>query len=423
MTAAVAITGLGAVSGLGLGVDALWQRLVQGQTALRARAEGHALGIGELPLSLVPLPTEAGELAEDVSAQVLCSPAPRATHMSVWAASEAWRDAGLGSFGGPDVAQANGRIGVCLGTTHGEKAPWLAALRCASIAQSTQAHGPAIPAHVLATAIGAGRVLVPVAACASGNVAIAAALDWIRSGRCDVVLCGGCDALSDFVLRGFQSLRALSPVACRPFDATRSGLSLGEGAAFLVLESPQHAQARGARVRALLSGAGQSCDANHMTGPDREGRGAARAMCAALLDAGVTSAKIDFISAHGTATLFNDQMEGRAIASVFADRATSVPVHSVKGALGHSMGAASALEAVVCVRALEEDRVPATIGLQHPDPAIPLCFVQGSALSLPLRHILSTASGFGGLNAAVVFSSATRTHRSAARDVAQKVQA
>ncbi|MBL9006309.1 MAG: beta-ketoacyl-[acyl-carrier-protein] synthase family protein [Myxococcales bacterium] len=422
MTAAVAITGLGAVSGLGLGADALWQGLVSGQTALRARVEGDALGIGALPLSLVPLPTEAGELAEDLSAQVLCSPAPRATRMSVLAASEAWRDAGLGSFGAQGVPPANRRIGVCLGTTHGEKAPWLAALRRGSIAPPTDAHGPAIPAQVLAAAVGAGRVLVPVAACASGNVALAAALDWIRSGRCDVVLCGGCDALSDFVLRGFQSLRALSPGACKPFDVTRSGLSLGEGAAFLVLESPQHAQARGARVRAVLSGAGQSCDANHMTGPDREGRGAARAMCAALLDAGVTPAEIDFVSAHGTATIFNDQMEGRAIALVFADRAASVPVHSVKGALGHSMGAASALEAVVCVRALEEHRVPATIGLQDPDPAIPLRLVQGSALSLPLRHILSTASGFGGLNAAVVLSSAMRVPGNAAPGVTQKVQ-
>jgi 3-oxoacyl-[acyl-carrier-protein] synthase II len=143
-----------------------------------------------------------------------------------------------------------------------------------------------------------------------------------------------------------------------------------------------------------------------MTGPDREGRGAARALRAALQDAGLSPSQIDFVSAHGTATIFNDQMEGRALASVFADSLATLPVQSAKGALGHSMGAAAALEAVLCVRALEAQRVPATVGLSTPDPAIPLRLVHGESMALSLRHILSTASGFGGLNAAVVFSAA-----------------
>ena len=407
MTGAAAITGLGAVSGFGLGVDALWQGLIAGETALLARPDGAALGIGDLPLSLVPLPTSEGEPARPAQASDLRSLQPRATRMSLLAATEAMRDAGLDRILPLPDHGAGPRLGVCVGTTHGEKAPWLATQRLGADAVVVEPHGPAIPAQRLAALVGAQRVLVSCAACASGNVALTSALGWIRRGLCDVVLCGGCDALNDFVLRGFQSLRALSPIACRPFDAQRSGLSLGEGAAFLVLESLAHARARGARVRALLTGTGQSCDANHMTGPDREGRGAARAIRAAIADAGLASSAIDFVSAHGTATLFNDQMEGRALAAVFAERTARLPVHSVKGALGHSMGAAAALEAVVSVRALEAQRVPATVGLQTPDPAIPLCLVQGQAQALAIRHIVSTASGFGGLNAAVILSAAS----------------
>lgn len=406
MTVAAAITGLGAVSGFGLGVETLWQGLLSGQTALRARQDGAAFGIGALPLSLVPLPTPDGQSVDLASASELQSLHPRATQMTVWAAQEAWRDAGLPPGPLPVDGASPTRLGVCLGTTHGEKAPWLAAQRAGAGAQPAMAHGPAIPAQALAAMFGAQRVLVSCAACASGNVALASALGWIRSGLCDVVLCGGCDALHDFVLRGFQSLRALSPTACKPFDVRRAGLSLGEGAAFVVLESLAHAQARGQRVRALLVGSGQSCDANHMTGPDREGRGAARAMQAALHDAALSPEQIDFVSAHGTATVFNDQMEGRALALVFGDRTASLPVNSVKGALGHTMGAAAALEAVVCVRALEDQRVPGTTGLEQLDPTISLALVQGAERSLPLQRIVSTASGFGGLNAAIIVASA-----------------
>lgn len=406
MNGAAAITGLGAVSGFGLGVDALWTGLLSGATALLPRADGEKLGISGLPLSLVPLPDEAGGAPVTPGASVLRSPRPRATQMSLLAAEEALRDAGLLGERSPRPGQPTRRLGVCVGTTHGEKAPWLAAQRGDGGGEASQGtdHGPALPAQRIAQAFSADRIRVVCAACASGNVALSTGLGWLRAGLCDVVLCGGCDALHDFVLSGFQSLRALSPTACRPFDAGRSGLSLGEGAAFVVLESIEHARARGGRVRALLSGSGQSSDANHMTGPDREGRGAARAMRAALQDAGLADSAIDFVSAHGTATAFNDQMEGHALASVFGARTAHLPVHSIKGAVGHSMGAAAALEAVMIVRALEDQRVPATIGLLQPDPAIPLCLVQGQAQALPMRHILSTASGFGGLNAAIIVS-------------------
>lgn len=413
MSVAACITGLGAVSGFGLGVEPLWQGLCAGHSAVRLRPDLPFFKNGgppPPPVSLVPLP-------EDGETDPLVTGMPRASTMVTLAAREALADAGLlplldaSAPGHAAVAVNQGsiRIGVCIGTTHGEKNPWLAAQRDGSAqagALRTSMHGPAYPAMRLAAACGAVQLRVVSTACASGNSALAVALEWIRRDVVDVVLCGGCDALSDFVLRGFQSLRALSPAPCRPFDVARTGLNLGEGAALLVLESVVGAQARGARVQALLRGAGQACDANHMTGPDREGRGAARAMAAALQDAALSPADIDFVSAHGTATVFNDLMEAQALARVFGAAAPRLPLHSIKGAIGHSMGAAAALEAVVCARALQAGYVPGTAGLQTIDPAIALNVLPATAHRLPMRHVLSTASGFGGLNGAVVLSHA-----------------
>lgn len=399
----VAITGIGAVSGFGLGVERLWQGLLAGQSALLPRSDGERWGLGSLPLSLVPLTGESAE-PSTVGAEVLWDPSPRATQMASFAAAEAMRDAGLAGPRPTGAPALPTRIGICLGTTHGEKAPWLASQRRAGLIPEAAALGVATPAHELARQHHAQQLQVVCAACASGNVALQCGLGWVRSGRCDVVLCGGVDALHDFVLRGFQSLRALSASPCKPFDEKRSGLSLGEGAAFVVLESLAHAHRRQQVVQALLLGCGQACDANHMTGPDRQGRGAARAMRAALADAELSAPDIDFISAHGTATPFNDLMEGQAISAVFGQHSGQLPVHSIKGAIGHSMGAAAALEAVVMVRALQAQCVPGTTGLTAPDPAIPLQLLRGGQHALRLRHVLSTASGFGGLNAAVILS-------------------
>jgi 3-oxoacyl-[acyl-carrier-protein] synthase II len=243
-------------------------------------------------------------------------------------------------------------------------------------------------------------------ACASGNVALGAALDLLRSGRADVVVAGGVDALHDFVLAGFGCLKALDPAPCRPFDRSRRGLNLGEAACFLVVESEVHARARGARVRAWLDGAGVAADAVHMTGPDKQGRGAARAIATALADGGRRADEVDFVSAHGTATVFNDLMEGKALALAFGARVP--PVNSIKSALGHTLGAAAALEALACVRTLETGLVPPTPGLGELDPEIALDVVHGAARALPARVVLSTASGFGGTNAAVVLSASDR---------------
>jgi 3-oxoacyl-[acyl-carrier-protein] synthase II len=379
-----AITGVGAVSGFGRGADALWAGLVEGRRAMRVQEQLTAAGLDVGPVALYPeLPLGAPR---------------RAAALALAAAEEALADAGAPPRGP--------RLGVTCGTTLGGIDGWLRAVRGDDAdADASPGWSYAGPAHAVAAAVGAeGPVEVLSVACASGNVALGAALDLVRDGRCQVVLAGGVDALHDFVVAGFATLKALDPAPCRPFDRTRRGLNLGEAACFLVVEAEPHARARGARVRAFLDGYGLSADAVHMTGPDREGRGAARAMAAALADAGRAADEVDYVSAHGTATVFNDLMEAKALAAVLGARAGATPVNSVKSAVGHTLGAAGALEALVCVRTLETGLITPTPGLVEPDPEIPLDVVRERARAVEARLALSTSSGFGGTNAAIVLS-------------------
>jgi 3-oxoacyl-(acyl-carrier-protein) synthase len=377
------VTGLGAVSGFGAGAERLWRGLVDGERAVRPCASLERAGI-------------AG-YAACVGEHDPLAPGEHAIAMALEAAAEAVADAG-GVVAGP-------RLGVTVGTTLGGIGAWLDVVR--GRAESARRWTWAGPAAAIAEAHGArSSVSTSSVACASGNAALGAALDLVRSGRAAQVIAGGVDALSDFVAAGFASLKALDPAPCRPFDRARRGLNLGEGACFLVVEDEAHARARGARIRAFLDGYGASADANHMTGPDRNGAGAARAMAWALADAGLAVDAVDFVSAHGTATPFNDAMEGRALATVLGARAPSVPVNSVKGALGHTLGAAGAFEALLCVRTLETGRVAPTAGLEERDPEIALDVVQGAARAVAVGAALSTSSGFGGINAALVLRAA-----------------
>jgi 3-oxoacyl-[acyl-carrier-protein] synthase II len=376
-----AITGLGAVTGFGRGAELLWQALVEGRRALLERPE---LGLAVGPVALVPsVPLDAPS---------------RAAQLAVEAANEALADAG-------DLPR--GALGVTVGTTLGGIGGWLRVVR-AGADRAPQRWSYAGPAHAVAVEARArGPLEVASVACASGNVALGMALDLLREGRCQAVLAGGVDALNDFVLSGFGTLKALDPAPCRPFDRHRRGLNLGEGAAFLVVEAEAHARARGARIRAFLDGYGVAADAVHMTGPDKEGRGAARAMQAALADAGAAPSDVDYVSAHGTATVFNDLMEAKALHQVLGTRAPSTPLNSVKSALGHTLGAAGALEALVCVRTLETGVVAPTPGHLERDPEIALDVVAGQARSVAARVALSTTSGFGGTNAAIVVRKAS----------------
>ena len=379
----IAITGMGAVCGFGRGVDALWRGVLAGDRSMAIHADAPPVG----PLALVR------DLPFAVNADT------RAETLALWAAQEALVDAGL--------ALEPASLALCMGTTKGGIGHVLEMLRDPERAPPS----PLVRATYagtgfwLAAALGVrGPVELVSVACTSSNVAIGNALDLLRSGEATRVLAGGVDALSDFVISGFSSLKALDPSPSRPFDVERCGLNLGEGAAFVVLERESDALARGASVRARVTGYGLASDAVHMTGPDREGRGAARAIVAALRDARCDALAVDAISAHGTGTVFNDLMESQALALALGPAARTRPLNSIKSALGHTLGAAGALEAIMCVRALETQQLPPTAGHQVLDPAIELDVVHGEARTIAMRTILSTSSGFGGTNAALLFA-------------------
>ena len=235
-------------------------------------------------------------------------------------------------------------------------------------------------------------------ACASGTNAIGHAFECVRSGRYQRVLTGGYDAISELVFVGFDSLQAATPEKCRPFDSQRSGMVLGEGAAVLALENLEAAKARGANILAEVVGYGLSTDNHHLTQPNPSGSGARQAMQRALDSAGLVPAAIDYINAHGTATPFNDAAEGKAIAELF-DR---VPVSSTKGMMGHSLGAAGAIEAVISILALRDQLLPPNINFRGTDPAIDLDIVANSARPAEIVTVLSNSFGFGGTNASII---------------------
>src|SRR5213083_1029918 len=235
-------------------------------------------------------------------------------------------------------------------------------------------------------------------ACASGTNAIGHAFECVRSGRYQRVLTGGYDALSELVFVGFDSLQASTPEKCRPFDRHRTGMILGEGAAILALENLDAAQRRGAPVLAEIIGYGISTDNFHITQPDPSGIGPRQAMERAVQSAHVAENEIDYINAHGTATLFNDAAEGKAINRLF----NGVPVSSTKSMMGHSLGAAGAVEAIVCLLALQHQFLPPNINFRAPDDDIELDVVANEARPAALRTALSNSFGFGGTNASIV---------------------
>jgi 3-oxoacyl-(acyl-carrier-protein) synthase len=291
------MTGSGVQSPVGRGVPEFWEALLAGRTGVRAIERFRADDL--TPNVAAEVPWDDGD-------------ADRAGAFALQAADEALRDAGL------DLATvAPARLGIALGTTLGGMTifeRWDAAGTPVDGIEQVPYYAPAVR---LARHAGArGPVATPQLACASGTHAVALAASWIRAGHADVVLAGGTDLLCRFVVAGVNCLRATRDAA-RPFDRRRKGLVLGEGAAVVVLESEAHARARGARVRAFVSGVGAAADAIHMTAPDREGAGAARAIRAALDDAGVAPADVAFVSAHGTGTPYNDAMEAAALTRVF----------------------------------------------------------------------------------------------------------
>jgi 3-oxoacyl-[acyl-carrier-protein] synthase II len=236
-------------------------------------------------------------------------------------------------------------------------------------------------------------------ACASGTNALGHAFVSIRAGRCQRILAGGYDAISELVFVGFDSLQAATPDKCRPFDRERTGMVLGEGAAILALEELESARGRGAHILAEVTGYGISTDNHHLTQPDPSGVGPRAAMEQALRSASLPPDAIDYINAHGTATVFNDAAEGKAIAELFGKKAG---VSSTKSMMGHSLGAAGAIEAVFCLLALQHSLMPANINFRHPDQDIALDVVANTPRTGSVHATLSNSFGFGGTNASIV---------------------
>jgi 3-oxoacyl-[acyl-carrier-protein] synthase II len=235
-------------------------------------------------------------------------------------------------------------------------------------------------------------------ACASGTNAIGHAFECVRSGRYQRVLTGGYDALSEMVFVGFDSLQASTPEKCRPFDRHRTGMVLGEGAAILALENLDSANGRGARILAEIIGYGISTDNFHITQPNPSGIGPRQAMERALANANASAKEVDYINAHGTATVFNDAAEGKAISMLF----NGVPVSSTKSMMGHSLGAAGAIEAIVCLLALQHQFLPSNINFRESDDDLDLNIVANEARPARVRTVLSNSFGFGGTNASIL---------------------
>ncbi|HXT44816.1 MAG TPA: beta-ketoacyl-[acyl-carrier-protein] synthase family protein [Pseudonocardiaceae bacterium] len=406
MTTEVVITGLGATTPLGGDVTSTWDALRSGKSGVVALTEDWVDRF-DLPVRI------AAKLAVDPSdclPRVQARRWDRCEQLAVIAAREAWQHAGA-----PEVEPE--RLGVVIGTGIGGALTLLgqddllenAGMRKVSplTIPMLMPNGPA--AHVGLDLGARGGVHAPVAACASGAEALAIAWRMLRAGEVDVVVAGGAEAcILPITLAGFAQMRAMSTRndeperASRPFDIARDGFVLGEGAGAMVLERAEFAAARGAARHARLAGVGTSSDGYHITAPEPEGIGAGRAISAALRTAGLAKSDVGHVNAHATATPVGDVAEAAAIRTAIGDHPV---VTAPKGALGHLLGAAGAVEGLTCVLALRDGVVPPTLNLEDVDPGVQLDVVTGSAREVQLTAAVNDSFGFGGHNVALAFTS------------------
>jgi 3-oxoacyl-[acyl-carrier-protein] synthase II len=395
----VVITGLGLVTPIGSGWRSFWKALLAGQS-----------GIGPVTsFDTTGFPVHIGAEVKGFKPEEHVRRGPphsigRGAQLAVAAAWMALDDSGV------DLGRFNRRrVGVSMGTTSGEplfieryndirKADGLEAIP-GDMFPKYPCH--TIPANIAIEVDAHGPCLMIPTACAAGNYAIGYGFDLIRSGQAELMLAGGADAFSRITYMGFARLGAIAPERCQPFDKGRKGMVPGEGAAVLILEPLEAARARGATVYAEVLGYGLSCDSHHMTAAHPDGDGAVRAMTMAMKESGVGPDEIDYISAHGTGTPTNDRVESMAVKALFRDRASRVPISSIKSMLGHTMGAASAIESVACALAIHTGMIPPTINYEEPDPECELDCVPNQARETHPRVILNNAYAFGGNNASL----------------------
>ncbi|MEA2560382.1 MAG: 3-oxoacyl-[acyl-carrier-protein] synthase [Acidobacteriota bacterium] len=401
----VAVSGVGAVSGLGWGIGPLWEGLRAGRTAIRPfeRFDNTA---HRTHLAAEAADGDGNALTSDPRWRRLLSFADR---FAVFAAAEALAMAGVSLEEPLEEIQA----GVFFGSSTGGmfeseryfneflRGRWRSAKLRDLAAQQVNAPGDAVARWFGAS----GPVRTISSACSSGALALGAALDAVRSGEVDVAVAGGSDSLCQLTYAGFNALRSVDEGPCRPFRAGREGMSFGEGSAVLILEPLERVLARGVEPLAEFSGAGSACDAHHMTAPDPSGAGAASAMEAALHDAGMAAGEVGFINAHGTGTPLNDAAEWQALQRVFGERAGEIPLTATKALLGHLLGSSGSIEAVATVLCLRHEELHPVPAGSDVDPELPVSLVLDRPLPLPgVRAAISTSLAFGGSNAALVFS-------------------
>ena len=407
----VVVTGMGAITPLGNDVASTWEAMKAGRS-----------GIG--PITLFDPKDVSAKIGGEIRGFEADSVMPRKevrrndryVHYAWAATAEAMADAGLPNpIDSDDLAE---RTGAIIGSGIGgintmirdiveahdlgmqRVGPFLVTAMIADMA----------PGYVAIYANARGPNYSTVSACASSNHAIGAALNIIRRGDADVMIAGGAEAgIGEIPVAAFSAMRALSTKrndepqkASRPFDAQRDGFVMGDGSGIVVLEALEHARARGARIHAELVGYAATDDASHITLPAAGGRGAVASMRLALTDAGLSTDEVDYINAHGTSTPPNDSAETAAIKTVFGERAGSIPISSTKSKTGHMLGAGGGVEAIACVRAMEEGIVPPTINYEFPDPECDLDYVPNVARPVAVGVAISNSFGFGGHNATIV---------------------
>ncbi|MGA9770773.1 MAG: beta-ketoacyl-[acyl-carrier-protein] synthase family protein [Blastocatellia bacterium] len=396
----IVITGIGAITSIGVGKEEFWNNLLAGRTGI-ADVELFDTSAYNVHRGAEVKGFDAQQhvFKQDVRAM------GRASHFAIAAARLALQDA---SF---DLTTINpDRVGVSIGTTTGEQQE-IDRFDDSFVGGEMEREGGGfisryschvISGHVASEFSLSGINLMIAGACAAGNYAIAQAFDVVRSRRAEVMLAGGTETFSRVIFTGFARLGAIAPEVCQPFDRNRKGMIPGEGAAVLVLETVERAMKRGARIYAEIGGYGLSCDAYHITAPHPEGEGAARAMEKGLAVSGLKTDDVSYISAHGTGTPVNDRLETVAIKRVFKEGAYTKPVSSIKSMLGHTMGAASAIEAGACALAVYNDRIPPTMNLEEADPECDLDYVPNKARECNVDVAMNNAYGFGGYNSSLI---------------------
>jgi 3-oxoacyl-[acyl-carrier-protein] synthase II len=397
MPTRIVVTGVGLVTALGPDSDTCWSAITEGR---------HGIG----PVDLFDVSPYPGKVGAQIRFDIPEAPLPAADRRRLSRCDRIALAAAAEALCAAEIGQGGERFGLAVGAGAGgmvdaeryharfvkEGPSTRAALR------DLASFLPDASAEWIARAFGlAGPRATVATACSSSATAIGIGADWIRQNRADRVLAGGADALSLVTWGGFNSLRAVDPGPCRPFDRARAGISLGEGAGFLVLEREDLAKAR---PRAVFSGYGVTSDAFHMTNPHPEGASAGAAIRAALADAGVSPDDVDYVNAHGTGTPANDVAEAKAIRAALGETARAC-VSSTKSQVGHTLGAAGGVEAAVTVLAIEHGVAPPTATTSEIDPAcLPVDVVLTTGRPRAIRHAVSNSFAFGGNNCALVFS-------------------